>query len=419
MRRIFISHSSEDAALAVHLAGYLERRGIGCWFTPRDVDPAKDWDQAILEAIEGCSAMLLLFSGKADGSRHVRREVHLADNAKKFLLTLRIEDVQPDKLSYFVNLSQWIDWMDRRDEALERVYDTLRNLVDGASSEFQPLGTKRAQTVSIPDGQKLWLRPSSREFVPAPPVPREKRVLTSNTDSKNAVGYLRMRAVNNGRYDTYHEIIRQDGSTYGYFTEGFSQVAYTYGFVSPKNDNCIFVLNHRFRATESTLSILRRTGWVWTKLGAAKFGVADRHSLAFEVSDGEITHFSFRGHHNHDLFCMNGGGFFLFNTIRNEFYSNVRFGPYSIYDTGRALSPKAPLVAVAISEFERKGSLDDREIYRSTIQIYHIETGERMMVFQLPGDEFENWKIAFSADGKMLRAALNGEEHLFDLVEVG
>ena len=419
MRGIFISHSSEDGALASHVARYLERRGLQCWFTPRDVDPAKDWDQAILEAIGECSAMLLLFSGNADGSRHVRREVHLADNAKKFLLTLRIEDVQPDKLSFFLNLSQWIDWMDKRDETLERVYEALVKLEDGASTEYQPSGTTRSRSASIPDGQKLWLRPSAQEFVPAPHVPQKERVLTSNANSKNAVGYLRMRSVGNGRYDTYHEIARQDGSTYAYFTNGFSEIAYTYGFVSPENDNCIFVLNHNYRATKSTLSILRRTGWVWTKLGAPKFGVVNRHALAFEIAFGDITEFNFRDEYQRQLFCMNGAGFFLFDTSRNEFLSNVEFDQTYLDNAARAVSPKAPLVAVAVSKFERKGSIDDREIYQSTIQIYHIETGERMMKFQLPGDEHSNWRIAFSVDGKMLKATRNGEDQLFDLIEVG
>ena len=202
MQYIFISHSSKDAKLALHVASYLERHGLRCWFTPRDVDPAKDWDQAILEAIEGCSAMLLLFSGNSDSSRHVRREVHLADNAKKFLLTLRLESVQPDKLSYFLNLSQWIDWMDRRDETLEQVYATLKMLENGEPTASQPSGATRAQSISIPEGQRLWLRPSSKSFEPAPSLHQEKRVLTSNSNSENAVGYLRMRAVDNGRYDT-------------------------------------------------------------------------------------------------------------------------------------------------------------------------------------------------------------------------
>lgn len=181
MQHVFISHSSEDGALAAHVADYLERRGIKCWYTPRDVGAAQDWDQAILQAIETCAAMLLLFSSNADGSRHVRREVNLADNSKKFLLTLRIEDVQPDKLSFFLNLSQWIDWMDRRDDALERVSGALRALDGTSSGDRVRSSAGRAQTVSIPPGQKLWLRPSSRKFVPAPSVPREKRVLTSDS----------------------------------------------------------------------------------------------------------------------------------------------------------------------------------------------------------------------------------------------
>lgn len=419
MKSIFISHSSEDAELASHVTTYLERRGLKCWITPRNVDPAKDWDQAILDAIQDCSAMLLLFSGSADSSRHVHREIHHADEARKFLLTLRIEDVQPDKLAYFLSLNQWVDWIDRRDEALERIYTALSSLGDGVSVDQEPQKARSSRTISIPDGEKFWLRPSSREFVPSADVQKEKRVLSSNTSSKNAVGYLRMRAVANGGYDWYHKVVRPDGSLHGYFTNGFSEVAYTYGFVSPENDECIFVLHHNFRATKSTLSILRTMGRVWTKMAAPKVAVVKRNTLAFEISTGEITEFNFRDDSQSQLFCMNGEGFFLFDKRKEEFLSNVKFDQTYAHNNSRAVSPKAPLVVTAISEFERKGSLDNREIYQSTIQIYDITTGERMMKFQMPGDEYSKWEVSFSADGKMLKVALNGEEHIYDIFEVG
>ena len=115
---------------------------------------------------------------------------------------------------------------------------------------------------------------------------------------------------------------------------------------------------------------------------------------------------------------MNDWGFFLFDTGMKKFLSNVKFGDETAGSGGPSLSPIAPLVAVATLDFERKRRLDNRDIYQSRIEIYDIETGERLMAFRLPGEEYSWWKIAFSADGTMLKAALDGEERLFDLIEV-
>lgn len=121
MPHVFISHSSEQATLAEHVVRFLERKSIKCWLAPRDILAAVDFDQAIVAAIKNCSAIILLFSEKADDSTHVRRELSLADTLKKSVLTLRIEDVAPKKLAYWLNLGQWIDWLDRNDETLEEV----------------------------------------------------------------------------------------------------------------------------------------------------------------------------------------------------------------------------------------------------------------------------------------------------------
>lgn len=121
---IFLSHHSSQKELVQHLSKYLERHGLKTWFAPRDIRSGEAWDESINNAIQNCQAVVLLFTAKADASIQVKRELALADKYKKPVFWLRLEKVEPNNLSYFLTSTQWLDWMDQRDETLERlIYD--------------------------------------------------------------------------------------------------------------------------------------------------------------------------------------------------------------------------------------------------------------------------------------------------------
>lgn len=125
--KIFISHSSSEAALASHLCAYLEKRDIICWIAPRDIPAGSAFDDEINKAIFDATAIVLLFSQKADGSPHIKRELVLATDYSKPIFPVRIEDIYPDRLRYQLATSQWLDWFDKRDEALEKLTSALVN----------------------------------------------------------------------------------------------------------------------------------------------------------------------------------------------------------------------------------------------------------------------------------------------------
>ncbi|MGA8706944.1 MAG: toll/interleukin-1 receptor domain-containing protein [Steroidobacteraceae bacterium] len=107
---VFVSYAQADREPALALTCRLEAAGLRCWIAPRDISPAADWAQEILDAIAGCRIMLLLFSAGANGSPHVRREVERAVHRKITLLPLRIENVLPTgSLEYFLSTQQWLD----------------------------------------------------------------------------------------------------------------------------------------------------------------------------------------------------------------------------------------------------------------------------------------------------------------------
>lgn len=126
--RLFVSHHSSKAQVALHVEKALAVHGVDCWIAPRDVDPGEAFDDAIMRAIAQCDAVLLLFCKESDRSSHVKRELILADTRHKAIIPLRLEQIVPDKLAYHLANSQWIDWLEQRDIALRRIADKARQL---------------------------------------------------------------------------------------------------------------------------------------------------------------------------------------------------------------------------------------------------------------------------------------------------
>ena len=107
---VFICHASQDAALAREVVDVLESSGRPCWIAPRDIPPGSEFTSAILEALAAAPAVVLVFSGAANASPHVRRELETAVGQDTPLLPVRIEAVDPSpSLRYFIGTSQWLD----------------------------------------------------------------------------------------------------------------------------------------------------------------------------------------------------------------------------------------------------------------------------------------------------------------------
>lgn len=109
-RDVFVSYSQSDRDAALELVSSLESHGIECWVAPRDIAPAADWAEEIIDAITAARVMVLVFSTSANASPQVRREVERAVHKGVTVLPVRIEDVLPAKsLEYFLSAQHWLD----------------------------------------------------------------------------------------------------------------------------------------------------------------------------------------------------------------------------------------------------------------------------------------------------------------------
>jgi TolB-like protein/Flp pilus assembly protein TadD len=107
---VFISYASQDAAVAGALVEALERHGVGCWIAPRDVKAGALYADAIVRAISGAKAIVLVLSESSIASSHVGKEIERASSKKRPIIALRI-DAAPltPALEYFLSESQWVE----------------------------------------------------------------------------------------------------------------------------------------------------------------------------------------------------------------------------------------------------------------------------------------------------------------------
>jgi len=139
---VFISHSSKDKTVADTVCAVLEENGIRCWVAPRDIRPGADWGESIINALRESHVMVLIFSGYANESPQIKREVNRAVDRGIPIIPFRIENVLPTgSMEYSISTAHWLDAFTF---PLEQYLDTLSNVVremldmTGTLSERKP-----------------------------------------------------------------------------------------------------------------------------------------------------------------------------------------------------------------------------------------------------------------------------------------
>ena len=128
---VFISYANQDKVTADAACAQLEADGIRCWIAPRDVPPGAEWAGAIVDAIDQCRAMVLIFSSNANGSKQIRREVQRAFDREVPVVPFRIENIVPEKsLAYYMGPVHWLDALTTPlEHHLQRLAASVRALV--------------------------------------------------------------------------------------------------------------------------------------------------------------------------------------------------------------------------------------------------------------------------------------------------
>ena len=155
---VFISHSAKDKVTADAVCAMLESEGMRCWIAPRDVLPSMEWGEAIIDAIEECRIMVLVFTANANASPQIRREIERAVNRGVAILPVRMEDVLPGKgLEYFIGNVHWLDALNPPLEAhLKSLAGTIKILLARSGHGGRTKTVEDEKRVEEPS--RIWRR---------------------------------------------------------------------------------------------------------------------------------------------------------------------------------------------------------------------------------------------------------------------
>jgi predicted ATPase len=128
----------------------LEQADIACWIAPRDPVPGIPYGRQIIDAVQNARVTLLIFSGHANSSEHVSRELEVAANAKKTIVPFRIEAVMPSgDLQYYITRVHWLDAVAPPMETrLSELVAVVQQLLEGGAAAPATRATSAAPTQS-------------------------------------------------------------------------------------------------------------------------------------------------------------------------------------------------------------------------------------------------------------------------------
>jgi hypothetical protein len=123
---VFLSHSSTDHAVAIDVVSHLEVRGVSCWMAPRDVPPGTTYAAALYYAIEAAPVFVVLMSTAANGSDHVARELEIANQMKKRIVPVRLEDFEATgAFCYYTRAMHFYPWARSPDVVVTRIAEQV------------------------------------------------------------------------------------------------------------------------------------------------------------------------------------------------------------------------------------------------------------------------------------------------------
>ena len=128
---VFISYSSHDQKVVEGLCAYLEERKIRCFVAYRDIPRGVVWARAIVEALDESRMMIVVFSDHFNQSEQVDREIELASEDKKPILTFRItDDAFKGAKKYYLKNINWIDAFPHPESIFDSVAENVAKLLN-------------------------------------------------------------------------------------------------------------------------------------------------------------------------------------------------------------------------------------------------------------------------------------------------
>jgi len=166
---LFICFSSKDEAIARDVVEFLEAQGLKCWISSRDVPPGHNYQEAIVQALEGARGIVFLFSEHSSRSGEIKKELSIGGSINIPVFPVRLSPITPSgALRYELATRQWIDIFPDAQQALGKLVETIRKVLDnpaaeGAMAAAAPIARRAAESISAQTRAPL-VAPDSKEF---------------------------------------------------------------------------------------------------------------------------------------------------------------------------------------------------------------------------------------------------------------
>jgi TIR domain len=125
-QKIVLSYSRRDEAVAEAVIKTAAARNLSIWYD-KLIPAGRDWRDSIVDAIETCDVLVILFSKESNNSRQLIKELAIADRFGKLVIPVLIEATEPRGAYLYEMASR--NWINLHPNPLARLDGLMDRLV--------------------------------------------------------------------------------------------------------------------------------------------------------------------------------------------------------------------------------------------------------------------------------------------------
>ncbi len=158
----FISYSRQDTKIVDNIVSRLKSDGFEVWLDRENIKGGDLWRKQIVKAIHTTDAFILMLSPNSVASENVRKEVDLAESAKRKLFPFLLAQVDlPEEWLYQLAGIQWIEFYANPQEKYQELVEVLREHQKSLSAMPETrqmevvMGSKTVKTFGAKEQEEL------------------------------------------------------------------------------------------------------------------------------------------------------------------------------------------------------------------------------------------------------------------------
>ena len=171
---LFVCFSSKDHAIARSVVEFLEKHGLACWISLRDVPPGANYQESIVQAIEHAMGIIFLFSESSSQSGEIKKELSIGGSINVPVFPLRLSPITPSgALRYELATRQWIDLFPDHDQALRKLVETIQKVLQNPRPLAATAASGPNDNLSVGNVATLSGAPAKTESLPVALLARD------------------------------------------------------------------------------------------------------------------------------------------------------------------------------------------------------------------------------------------------------